>query len=80
MRAKLFLVVMLGLSMTCFAEAGREQSKLLSTANQVENVTNENKQPVQVEAKKNNLQSIQETGSSKNKRSLMIDYCRKHTC
>ncbi|SFU49147.1 hypothetical protein SAMN05216339_10336 [Nitrosomonas eutropha] len=77
---KLFLIAMLSLSISCFAESGGGQPQSLSVTNQAEPVSTENRQPAQIKAKnkKTESQPLQEIGLDK--KSLMIDYCRKHTC
>ncbi|MXS85978.1 hypothetical protein ABO04_08665 [Nitrosomonas sp. HPC101] len=81
MRIKLVLVAVLSLSISCFAESGEDQSKPLPAADQVGNISTGNEQPVQikVEKKKSKSQPSQEE-INVDKQSLMIDYCRKHTC
>jgi len=81
MRVKLFLVVMLSVSITCFAESESAQPEPLPAIDQVgDSVTGENERSARIKEKKkkNKSQPAQETGL--NKRSLMIEYCRKHTC
>ncbi|WP_292976495.1 hypothetical protein [Nitrosomonas sp.] len=80
MRISFFLIVMLGLSMACFAESGDEQLKPSSAINQPESITGENEQPARIKAEKKKIESQFTQKNGINKRSLMIDYCRKHTC
>lgn len=80
MHIRLFLIAALSLSVSCFAEPGRNQPKPLPESDQAKSAPIEGGQPAQIEAEKETAesQSAQETGLSK--QSLMIDYCRKHTC
>ncbi len=79
----LLVVVVLSLSVLCFAEPAGNKSKLLIDPNQQKQLstdTNQQKQSPQSgsSAKKGDSQSTQE--SSSDTKPSMIDYCRKHTC
>lgn len=80
MRIKLFLAAVLSLSVSCFAEPKEDQSGSLPDSSQARNSRAESSQSASVEAadKETESQSSQETGLDK--KSLMIDYCRTHTC
>lgn len=80
MRIKLFLVAVLSVSVSCFAESEGNQSELLSEADRTQNLSTGDEQLIQIKAEKKQAesQSSQETGLDK--QSLMIDFCRKHTC
>ena len=70
---KIFLTVILSLSVSCFAESGGSRSKSLID-------TNQQSQSSQSDSliKKRDSQSAE--GSNSEKKPSMIDYCRKHTC
>ncbi|WP_347888901.1 hypothetical protein ABHF54_05645 [Nitrosomonas europaea] len=80
MRVKLFLAVVLSLSVSCFAGSGGDQPESLPETGQTKNTSTGDEQPTRIETGKKEAesQSSQETGLDK--QSLMIDYCRKHTC
>ncbi|ABI59872.1 hypothetical protein [Nitrosomonas eutropha] len=80
MRIKLFLTAVLSLGVSCFAESGESQPQSLSVTNQAEPISTENRQPAQIKAKKKKTKSQPSQEIGLDKKSLMIDYCRKHTC
>lgn len=80
MRIKLFLLAVLSLSVSCFAESERNQSESSPEAGQTKNISTGNKQPTRIEAGKKEAESQPSQETSLDKKSLMIDYCRKHTC
>lgn len=80
---KIFLTVMLSLSVSCFAESGGSQSKsLIDTNQQTQSSTDPNQQSSQSSQssllKKRDSQSPEDSTSEK--KPSMVDYCRKHTC
>lgn len=77
---KLFLTVVLSLSVPCFAESNGNKSKALIDINQKTQSSIQQTQSSQSEspAKKENSQSTQDSNAEK--KPSMIDYCRKHTC
>lgn len=80
MQIKLFLAAVLSLSVSCFAKSEGNQPEPSPETCQTKNIVTGNEQPTQIKAgkKKAESQSSQETGLDK--KSLMIEYCRKHTC
>ncbi|MCC6161284.1 MAG: hypothetical protein IT526_03435 [Nitrosomonas sp.] len=80
MRNEFFLAIVLSLSVPCFAESKEDPSGSLIEVGQAENSQAQARQPAQIETadKENESQSSQESGLDK--QSLMIDYCRTHTC
>ena len=83
MLIKIFMVVVLSLSVSCFAESGGNQSKSLIDKNQQtqsSSDTNQQSQPSQSDSlvKKRDSQSTE--GSNSEKKPSMIEYCRQHTC
>lgn len=80
MRIKLFLAAVLSLSVSCFAESERSRSQSLPEADQTKNISTGNEQPTRIEAGKKKAESQPSQETSLDKKSLMIDYCRTHTC
>lgn len=80
MRIQLFLAAVLSLSVSCFAESEGNQPESLPAADQMENVSTKDEQPTRIEAGKGEAESQSSQEIGLNKKSLMIDYCRKHTC
>lgn len=83
MLIKLFIVVALSLSISCFAESGGNQSKSLIDTNQQTQSSSDTNQQSQSSKpdsliNKRDAQSTEDSNSKK--KSPMIDYCRKHTC
>lgn len=77
------MVVVLSLSVSCFAESGRNQPKSLIDTNQqtqLSSDTNQQSKSSQSDSliKKGDSQSTKDSNSEK--KPSMIDYCRKHTC
>ncbi len=80
MHIKLFLIAVLSLSISCFAESERDQPELLSETDQAGSARTGNEQPARIEAGKKTAEPQPPQETSLDKQSLMIDYCRKHTC
>lgn len=83
MLIKLFMVVALSLSVSCFAESGGNQSKSLLDTNQQtpsSSDTNQQSQSSKSDAliKKRNAQSTEDSNSEK--KPPMVEYCRQHLC
>lgn len=80
MYIKLFLVAMLGLSISCFAESEVSQLKPSPEIDQAKKATVEDDQLTRIKTKRKTTESQSSQESGLDKQSLMIDYCRKHTC
>lgn len=80
MRIKLFLAVVLSLSVPCFADSEGNQPESLLEIDQMKSVSTGDEQPTRIEAGKKEAESQSSQETSLDKKSLMIDYCRKHTC
>lgn len=83
MLIKFFLAVVLSLSVSCFADSGGEQSKLLIDKNQqTPSATNTDQQTRSSKPdaliKKRDSQSTED--SNPGKKPSMIEYCRNFTC
>jgi len=80
MHVKLFLVAVLGLSVSCFAESKVGQSGSLPGSGQAKNSQTESNQSASVKAAGKETESQSSQENSLDKKSMMIDYCRTHTC
>lgn len=80
MRIKLFLAVVLSLSVPCFADSEGNQLESLLEVDQMKNISTEDEQSTRIEAGKKETESQSSQETDLDKKSLMIDYCRKHTC
>jgi len=80
MRIKLFLAVVLSLSVPCFADSKGNQPESLLEVDQMKNISTEDEQSTRIEAGKKETESQSSQETDLDKKSLMIDYCRKHTC
>ena len=74
MLIKLFLAVVLSLSVSCFAESGADKSKSSTDSNQ----QTQTSQPSASSTTKKDAQVVEDP--DKDKKPPMIEYCRKHTC
>lgn len=74
MLIKLFLAVVLSLSVSCFAESGADKSKSSTDSNQ----QTQTSQSGSLSTTKKDTQVIEDP--NKDKKPSMVDYCRKHTC
>jgi len=80
MRIKLFLAIVLSLSVSCFADSEGNQPESLLEVDQMKNISTEDEQSTRIEAGKKETESQSSQETDLDKKSLMIDYCRKHTC
>ncbi len=83
MLIKLFLAAVLSLSVSCYAESGKDQPKKLLDSSQLKNSSTDSSQSSQsasssASAKKAESQSSQDVGEDK--KPSMIQYCQEHTC
>ncbi len=83
MLKKLFLIALLSLSVSCFADSNGNKSKSLMDSNQQIPSLSDSKQQKQApqqgsSEQKEDHQSSQ--GSNPPKKPSMIEYCREHTC
>ncbi len=83
MLIKLFMVVALSLSVSCFAESGSSQSKSLIDKNQQTQSSSDTSQQSQSSKsdslmKKRDAQSTEDPNSKK--KPPMVEYCRRHPC
>ncbi|MDL1864424.1 hypothetical protein FBQ90_04340 [Betaproteobacteria bacterium PRO5] len=80
MRIKLFLAAVLSVSVSCFAGSEGDQPESLLETGQTKNASTGDKQPARIETGKKETESQSSEEAGLDKKSLMIDYCRKHTC
>ncbi|PXW91291.1 hypothetical protein C8R34_101203 [Nitrosomonas sp. Nm84] len=83
MLIKLFMVVALSLSVSCFAESGSNQSKsLIDTNQQTQSSSDTGQSPQSSKSdslmKKRDAQSTEDPDSKK--KPPMIQYCKEHLC
>lgn len=83
MLKKLFLMIVLSSSVSCFAETGDRKSNALIDSNQQNRSSADAKQKNQSSqsapsVNQENTQSSQ--GSGSDPKPPMVEYCKKHTC
>lgn len=74
MLKKLFLAVVLSLSVSCFAQSEADKSKSSTDSNQ----QTQTSQSSSSSTTKKDSQVVEDP--NKDKKPSMIEYCRKHTC
>ncbi len=85
MLKKLFLIIVLSSSVSCFAETGERKSNALIDSSQQNRQSADAKQKSQSSqsapsGNQGGSQSSQGSDSDSNPKSPMVDYCKKHTC
>ena len=85
MLKKLFLMIVLSSSVSCFAETGDRKSNALIDSNQQNRSSADAKQKNQSSqsapsVNQENSQSSQGSGSGSDPKPPMVEYCKKHTC
>lgn len=78
MLIKIFLVAVMSLSISCFAEPGGDQLKSSTDSNQQIQTPQSSSPTSDSSTTKGSSQSTQDPNTDK--KPSMIDYCRKHTC
>ncbi|MBL8498824.1 hypothetical protein ABF87_08550 [Nitrosomonas sp. JL21] len=84
MLKKLFLIIVLSSSVSCFADTGDRKSNALIDSSQ-QNRSSDAKQKSQSSqsapsVNQGNPQSSQGSGSGSDPKPPMVEYCKKHTC
>lgn len=85
MLKKLFLIILLSSSVSCFAETGERKSNALIDSSQQNRSSADAKQKSQSSqstpsGNQGDSQSSQGSGSDSNPKPPMVEYCKKHTC
>jgi len=85
MLKKLFLIIVLSSSVSCFAETGERKSNALIDSSQQNRSSSDAKQKSQSSqsapaGNQGSPQSSQGSGSDPSPKPPMVDYCKKHTC